>query len=42
MIRKRYRIETRRKYKKKRGRGIFGDGFKSFYNIGKAWRKSMQ
>ena len=42
MIRKRYRIKRRRQYKKKRGRGIFGDCFKSFYNIGKVWRKSMQ
>ena len=43
MIRKKYRIKIRRRrYKKKRGKGIFGDGFKSFYKIGKAWRKSMQ
>ena len=42
MIRKRYRIKRRSKNKKKRGRGIFGDGFKYFYNIGKAWRNSMQ
>ena len=42
MIKNRYRIKRRRKYKKKKGRGIFGDGFQSFYSIGKAWRKSMQ
>ena len=42
MIRKKYRIKRKRKYKRKRGKGIFGDGFKSFYNIGKAWRNSMQ
>ena len=42
MIRKKYRIKRRRRYKKKRGRYIFGDDFKSFYNIGKAWCKRQE
>ena len=42
MIKNRYRIKRRRKHKKKRGRDIFGDGFKSFYSIGKAWHKSVK
>ena len=42
MIRENIELKEEEDIRKKGGSGIFGDGFKYFYNLGKAWRKSMQ
>ena len=40
---RKYKLRKRNnRLKKYRGRGIFGDGFKFLYSIGKQWRKSMR
>ena len=43
MVKRKYKIrkKTRRKYKKKRGKG-FEDGFKFLFSLGKQWCKPMQ
>ena len=40
---RKYKLRKRNnRLKKYRGRGIFGDGFKFLYSIGKQWHKSMR
>ena len=43
IVQRKYKIrkKTRRKYKKKRGKG-FEDGFKFLFSLGKQWCKPMQ